>query len=123
MAEKKIFDRETLLDLTVNAIPLGMLLFFVVLFLVFRPFESAPVVVVLQFSIVLVTFGALLALTYYAGRTVSLAEKQMEAEGTPGQGETEGTPVVDSTDVDSAEANYEDAADVDDEGTAETPEQ
>lgn len=77
---EKIFDRETLLDLTVNAVPMGMLLFFVGLFLVFQPFGSAPVAVALQFSIVLLTMAALVVLTYYAGRAVSLAEQEMEAE-------------------------------------------
>lgn len=31
------FDRETLLDITVNAIPFGMLVFFLILFLVVTP--------------------------------------------------------------------------------------
>lgn len=82
MAEK-IFDRETLLDLSVNAIPLGMLLFFMVLFLVFQPFQGTPVALVLQLAIVLVTFCALLVLTYYAGRAVSKAENEMEAASAP----------------------------------------
>lgn len=108
MAEK-IFDRETLLDLTVNAIPLGMLLFFTVLFLVFRPFQGgAPAILVLQLSIVLLTFAGLLVLTYYAGKAVSLAEKEMAAETAPGQGRTEGEPIVDSSDFDDIERTYED---------------
>lgn len=118
MAEK-IFDRETLLDLTVNAVPLGMLLFFTVLFLVFRPFGSAPVAVVLQFSIVLLMFAGLLALTYYAGMAVSLAEKEMESAAASGQPPTEGAPVADSTDAGDAERAIEEP---DGGGTAEPPE-
>lgn len=117
MAEK-IFDRETLLDLTVNAIPLGMLLFFTVLFLAFRPFGSAPVAVALQFSIVLLMFAALLALTYYAGMAVSLAETEMESEAAPGQGPG-GDPAVASTDVEDAERALKETGG---ETTPETPE-
>jgi len=79
MAEKT-FDRETLLDLTVNAIPLGMILFFVVLFLVISPYESAPVVTVIQFSILGSMLVALFLLTYYAGKAISTAESELEGE-------------------------------------------
>jgi len=72
----RIFDRETLLDLTVNAIPLGMILFFVVLFLVIDPYASAPVVTVVQFSILGSMLVSLALLTYYAGRAISTAEKE-----------------------------------------------
>jgi hypothetical protein len=75
MAEKT-FDRETLLDLTVNAIPLGMILFFVVLFLVISPYQSAPVVTAIQFSILGSMFVALFLLTYYAGKAISTAEEE-----------------------------------------------
>jgi hypothetical protein len=75
----EIFDRETLLDLTVNAIPLGILLFFIVLFLVLSPFKSAPAIVVVQFAIMVTVFAALAALTYYAGKAISTAESELEA--------------------------------------------
>jgi membrane protein implicated in regulation of membrane protease activity len=77
---EKVFDRETLLDLTVNFIPLGILFFFIVAFAVFAPWGTDPLISSLQFGIVSVTFVLLSVLTYYAGKAVSKAEKEMEAE-------------------------------------------
>jgi uncharacterized membrane protein len=74
------FDRETLLDLVVNAIPLVMMAFFIVVFAVFNPFGSDPASTAIQFSIVIVTFGALFLLTYYSGRAISRAEAELEEE-------------------------------------------
>lgn len=76
----RTFDRETLLDLTVNVIPLGIMLFFVGVFLVYNPFGVDPVATALQLSIVGITFLALLILTYYSGKAISEAEAEMEAE-------------------------------------------
>lgn len=73
------FDEETLLDLIVNAIPLAILLFFVVLFAVLNPFGTDPVTTALQFSIVLVTFGALAILTYYSGKAIQESEEELES--------------------------------------------
>jgi hypothetical protein len=78
-SDSKTFDRETLLDLTVNAIPLGMLLFFILTFALFNPFGSNPVNTAIQFSIVGVTFVALAFLTYISGKAISEAEEEMEA--------------------------------------------
>jgi flagellar biosynthesis/type III secretory pathway M-ring protein FliF/YscJ len=77
--EKELFDRETVLDLTVNFIPLGILLVFVVLYLVFNPFGFGSVISSIQFAIIGAMFVALAALTYYSGAAVSRAENQMEA--------------------------------------------
>jgi len=78
MAEK-VFDRETLLDLTVNIIPLGILLFFIVAFAVFAPWGTDPLISGLQFAIVIVTAILLTVLTYYSGKAISTAENEMEA--------------------------------------------
>jgi hypothetical protein len=75
----KVFDRETLLDLTVNVIPLGILAFFFVAFAVVQPWGFDPLVSGLQFAIVGVTAALLTILTYYAGKAVSTAESEMEA--------------------------------------------
>ena len=72
----RIFDRETLLDLTVNGIPLAILLFFVVLFAVMTPFPSNSVVLAIQMAIVIITGFVLAVLTYYSGRAISKAEKE-----------------------------------------------
>jgi hypothetical protein len=74
----RIFDRETLLDLTVNAIPLAILLFFVLLFAVVTPFESNAVALVLQMGVVIVTGVALAVLTYYSGKAISKAQHREE---------------------------------------------
>ncbi|QSG08348.1 DUF6684 family protein [Halapricum desulfuricans] len=73
----RIFDRDTLLDLTVNVIPLAMLAFFLVAFLVYAPgpFAFDPVLSTIQLSIVFTTFFLLAVLTYYAGKAIAGAEK------------------------------------------------
>lgn len=76
------FDRETLLDLTVNVIPLGILGFFVLAFLVFNPFGWDSVISTLQFAIVISMFVLLTILTYFAGRAISTAEHEMEGSRT-----------------------------------------
>lgn len=79
MAEK-VFDRETMLDLTVNIIPLGILLFFIAAFALVAPWGVDPVVTSLQFAIVGLTAASLVVLTYYAGKVISTAEDEMDAE-------------------------------------------
>jgi hypothetical protein len=76
----RIFDRETLLDLTVNIIPLGIILFFVVLFLVFRPFGTDPVATVISMGLLVIPFAALAILTYFAGKVITEAERYGESE-------------------------------------------
>ncbi|WP_135304557.1 DUF6684 family protein [Haloarcula amylovorans] len=70
------FEKDTLLDLTVNVIPLGILLFFVGVFAVVPAFGTDPVFTGLQFTLMLSTFFLLAVLTYYAGRAIENAEKQ-----------------------------------------------
>ncbi|MFB6085000.1 MAG: DUF6684 family protein [Halorientalis sp.] len=74
------FDRETILDLTVNMIPLGILLFFIVAFGLFNPFGWNSVVSTLQFGILIAAFVLLAVLTYYAGKAVSKAEAEMDGD-------------------------------------------
>lgn len=74
----RLFDRETMLDLSVNVIPLAILLFFVLLFAVVSPFPGDAVVVVVQMSIVLVTGIALAILTYYSGKAITRDEREMD---------------------------------------------
>ncbi len=68
------FERETLLDLTVNAIPLAIILFFVVAFGLFPSFGVDPVMTTVQYSLLVVPFLGLAVLTYYAGKAVESAE-------------------------------------------------
>jgi hypothetical protein len=75
---ERIFDRETLLDLTVNAIPLGILVFFIVLYTAVAPFPENSVVLVVQLSIISLTAVGLTILTYYSGKAISSAENDTE---------------------------------------------
>ena len=75
------FDRETLLDLTVNVVPLAILLFFVVLFGAVNPFGFDSVISTLQFGIVIISAILLTILTYYSGLAVQNAEERTEMEG------------------------------------------
>jgi membrane protein implicated in regulation of membrane protease activity len=77
------FDRETWLDLLVNMIPLGILLFFIVAFAAVNPFGWDSLISGLQFAIVVVTFVLLSVLPYYSGKAISNAEGQAEIE--PGE--------------------------------------
>lgn len=72
------FERETLLDLTVNAIPLGILVFFVVAFGAVPAFGVDPVITALQFSLLVVPLLGLAVLSYYAGRAIERAEAGRE---------------------------------------------
>lgn len=73
-----VFDRETMLDLLVNIIPLAILVFFIGLFVVANPFGGNPVYTYLQFAIVGLTFVLLLILTYFSARAVATDERRIE---------------------------------------------
>ncbi len=73
--EREIFDKETLLDLTVNFIPLGIILFFIVGFTVYAPWGFgvrgfAPMMVIM-----VTMFIALAVLTYISGKAIAGDEK------------------------------------------------
>ncbi|WP_277554243.1 DUF6684 family protein [Halobaculum limi] len=72
-----IFDRDTLLDLTVNVIPLGIILFFVVAFVVIDPFSGLDFYGrVLQMGLLVFPFVALVILTYVSGKAIAGDEKR-----------------------------------------------
>jgi hypothetical protein len=112
MAEKaeSLFDRETLLDLTVNFIPLGILLLFLVIFAIFTPFGFDSVISSIQFAIIGVMFVALAVLTYYSGAAVSRAEKEEEAAAALDEGEGETDPELDAS-GEPADTESDDGAD------------
>jgi membrane protein implicated in regulation of membrane protease activity len=72
------FEKETLLDLTVNVIPLGIILFFIGAFALVNPFGLDPVFSGMQFALMGSMFVLLAVLTYYAGKAVENAEHEME---------------------------------------------
>ena len=77
--DSSVFDRETLLDLSVNIIPLGIMAFFVVLFAVIPAFEFDPVIVTIQMGLIIVPIIGLALLTYYSGRAIARDEQKIEA--------------------------------------------
>lgn len=74
-----VFDRETLLDLTVNVIPLAMMAFFLVLFLAVNPFATDAFGLALQVGLIVAPFVLLAILTYYSGKAIATAEREAEA--------------------------------------------
>ncbi|WP_336136653.1 DUF6684 family protein [Natronomonas amylolytica] len=78
------FDRRTVLDILVNVAPVGILLFFTVLFLVYGSYPSDPVVTVVQVALILVPVVVVLLITYYAAKAVRRDERAGGAEIPPG---------------------------------------
>jgi hypothetical protein len=81
--ETRAFDRETLLDLTVNAIPLFMIGFFLLLFVLVRPFPRDFFSFVIMVGLHVVPFVSLIILTYFSARAISRSEAEMEATTAP----------------------------------------
>jgi hypothetical protein len=86
---REIFDRETLLDLTVNVVPLVIIGFFVVAFALVQPFGVDPFASGLQFLLLLVPFVLLALLTYLAGYAIASTEDESD-DRLPGQTEVPG---------------------------------
>jgi hypothetical protein len=76
---ERTFDRETLLDLTVNVIPLGMLLFFIVLFAVVTA-GSDPIAWAVSQALLVVPFVVLAGTTYLTGRIIAESQKTGHSE-------------------------------------------
>jgi len=72
------FDKDTWLDLTVNIIPLAIIGFFIVAFLVVPSWGVDPVFSGLQFALLVSMFVLLAILTYYAGRAIEGGEGDEE---------------------------------------------
>lgn len=78
---REVFDRETLLDLTVNFIPLGILAFFFLMYLIADPWGFDPLYSTIAFAIIGVTFIALAILTYLSGKAIEGDERRFGGEG------------------------------------------
>jgi hypothetical protein len=85
----KVFDQDTLLDLTVNVIPLVIIGAFIIGFLVMAPFGIDPIASTVQFGLLAVPFSLLTILTYLSGRAISKSEEQHE-KYLPGQANMDG---------------------------------
>lgn len=118
-----VFDRETLLDLVVNAIPFAILAIFFVAYIVFTPFGFDSVLSSIQLAIIGVSALGLAVLTYYSGRAVSKAENEMErqeaAEALEGEGDEALPDGEESAEADAdTDAADEEPAETDDETDA-----
>ena len=78
--DTKIFDKDTLLDLTVNFVPLGILLFFVVYMVIMDPWSMGddPLMMTLTIGLHAVPFVLLALLTYFSGKAIAGSEKEGE---------------------------------------------
>jgi hypothetical protein len=105
--ETEIFDRETLLDLVVNIIPLFIIFFFIVAFLLFNPFGVEPLASGIQFGLLVAPFVLLAILTYISGKAIAGSEKNFTVY-LPGQATVTGAkPLHDKEDVGSGEQHLE----------------
>ncbi|RDI69681.1 DUF6684 family protein [Halopelagius longus] len=64
-------DRETLLDIVVNIVPMGILLFFVVLFLLYMPWEENLFLTVVSHFLTIFPLLMLVLVTYVSARVIS----------------------------------------------------
>ncbi|WP_049915905.1 DUF6684 family protein [Haloferax mucosum] len=71
----KTFDKETLLDLTVNMVPLVIILFFVVAFAIANPFGFESLTSGIQYGLLIAPFVLLAVLTYLSGKAIAGAEQ------------------------------------------------
>lgn len=101
---ERIFDRETILDLTVNIIPLGIIVFFTIVFLATSYWEFDPFITLVSMGLLVVPFVGLALLTYVSGRAIEGAEQSA------------GTTTLDDSLAESGniEADTDDTMDTDD---------
>ncbi len=77
---REIFDRDTLLDLTVNFIPLGILALFVGMYIILNPWGWDSLFSTLQFGLITLMFIALGVLTYLSGKAIETDEERFGGE-------------------------------------------
>ncbi|UPM42317.1 DUF6684 family protein [Halocatena salina] len=75
---KYLLDRQTVLDVTVNIIPLLMLVFFFILFALYDPYLKNTFMLGMSLFLLIIPFVFLLLLTYAAGRTIEREEEQTD---------------------------------------------
>ena len=116
----EIFDRETQLDLLVNIIPLFILGFFIVGFLVFAPFGIDPLASSIQFGLIAIPFVLLAVLTYFAAVAVAGSENSGPVY-LPGQASVRGAEPLEVPGEENDDAETEDpAAELDDAASEES---
>lgn len=79
------FDRHELIDMTVNAVPVVILLVFAVVFTLYNPWSGVSLATALQFFLLLVPAVCLAYVTFRAGllvtSTPSRGQEARESEG------------------------------------------
>lgn len=65
-----VFDRETLLDVSVNVVPMVIILFFAAFLLLFSPFPDDPFAQVVAIGLHVVPFVLLGLLTYVSATVI-----------------------------------------------------
>ena len=120
--ESEIFDRETILDLMVNFIPLGIIVFFIGTFAVIDPWGFDLMNSGLMFAIMAIMFAALAVLTYLSGKAIAGDEKQATVYA-QGQAGLEGAePLHADEDITESAADGEPAPDAEATGEPTTTE-
>jgi len=76
---QRVFTKDTMLDLVVNIIPLGILAFFIGLFMLWGPFSWDPLYSTLMLGIVGGSFVLLTILTYVSAIAIEGDENAREA--------------------------------------------
>ena len=117
--EAEIFDKETILDLMVNFIPLGIILFFIAAFTVYAPWGFDVRGFVPMIAIMVVMFIALAVLTYLSGKAIAGDEKRATVYP-QGQAGLEGAEPIHEHDTESETTDHDEPAEMAAESTAET---
>ncbi|SDM14589.1 hypothetical protein SAMN04487949_1029 [Halogranum gelatinilyticum] len=124
----KIFDKDTLLDLTVNIVPLGIIAGFIALFAVYDPFGYDTLGTPIMYGLMLFPFVGLAILTYLSGKAIAGDEKRSEvylagAATVPGaetleeyeeRAHSDGADALEEADDESAESDETSETDDDD---------
>jgi len=70
---QSVFSKETVLNLMVNIIPLGIIVCFAVPFIAFNAWGNGGLIGMLNIALLVIPFLGLAALTYIAARKIEVA--------------------------------------------------
>lgn len=74
-------DRDVLVDVAINAVPVVILAYFVVVLLVWFPWADDPLVLALTHTLTIVPIVTLVIATYYVSRAVERDARRRERSG------------------------------------------
>jgi hypothetical protein len=120
MAER-VFTKDTMLDLLVNIIPLGIMAFFIGLFVLWGPFSWDPLYSTLMLGIIGGSFLLLAILTYISAVAIEGDAIKSEEAGRAGHAEAE-SEVVDTAETNATDTPEETPDATGDDGTDERKE-